>query len=625
MKTKYYTIALLFCALVLGCYGKEFGEIGRTESVYVATETEELVRDNMEGLNKYLYSDSATQPAGDVLNILLLGQSNAHGAPGTNVIASMPSGLQSGEDPRLTKAWLTWYGKPGDANNYRLHHVKPWSYSPTSQIWGPEVFGGWGLANQDYHTVITKATIGGVPIETFLPGGAGWDLMTNNYAITESERAAEGIPPLGAVDVLWWGQGEQLSSPTGNYYNDLTNLIAQIKTEFSSPDMKVVFMGLNKRYADGYESDAAFIQYVSENPDDSYYVATKDLHVRGDSGLEPLDVHYSGLGQKDLGYRMANGTIAMIEDDPTYYTLDVGKTRAIEGEFEKDVILTNGGLYADEIHTTVFNTYGDSNATVRGNATVTGFPDGMGESYHWKGYLRGTTPVDRNGVVLTSIEGLYTYGSDSDLHLMNFRGQVWGTSYLTQHSTVRLLKCDDFIKTHGGIWTISLAPTYGGGPIGPYQIYRLGSTGNHATSYGTPILTSDAQTARWQATVNETVTVSAGDVVQCGTNGVTVIVDEDNGGATTFYIRQYYDTDTAAYTAAPMDTTAPLIINGVTNATARITATNGNDADFRNMLYMASDGVWFLPESFTAYEYNIKVNYRDANREDLPPDFPPEP
>lgn len=234
-----------------------------------------------------------------------------HGAPGTFIEISMPDGLRYGTDPRLLKTWLTWYGKPGSSNSYHLHHVKPWAY-PNPNIWGPETFGGWSLANPDYHTVMTKATIGGVPIDTFLPGAAGWDLMTNNYAITESERLAEGIPDLGEVDVLWWGQGEQLSNPPGNYYNDLTNLISQIKNEFSSPNMKVVFMGLNKRYAATHESDVAFKTYVENNPDDAVYVYTKDLHVRGDSGYEPLNVHYSAKGLKELGYRMASATYYLL-------------------------------------------------------------------------------------------------------------------------------------------------------------------------------------------------------------------------------------------------------------------------------------------------------------------------
>lgn len=247
----------------------------------------------------------------EVLNILLLGQSNAHGAPGTFVEITMPDGLRTGEDPRLSKTWLTWYGKPEDGNNYHLHHLKPWAY-PDPNIWGPELFGGWSLANNYYHTVITKATIGGVPIDTFMPGNSGWNLMVSNYGITEAERVAEGIPDLGPIDVLWWGQGEQLSVPAGNYYNDLTNLIAQIKAEFNSPNMKVVFIGLNHRYDESHESDVAFRTYVEANPDDAIYVNTKDLHVRGDSGLEPLNVHYSAQGLKDLGYAMAEATRAVL-------------------------------------------------------------------------------------------------------------------------------------------------------------------------------------------------------------------------------------------------------------------------------------------------------------------------
>lgn len=227
----------------------------------------------------------------------------------------MPDGLRYGTDPKLERAWLTWYGKLGDANAYHLHHVKPWAY-PDPNFWGPEVFGGWNLANPDSHLIITKATIGGASIDKFFPGNTGWDLMTENYAITQAERLAEGIPDIGPIDVLWWGQGEQLSIPAGNYYNDFTNLIAQIKAEFNSPDLKVVVMGLNKRFPSTHESDVAFHTYVADHPNDAVYVHTKDLHVRGDSGYEPENVHFSAKGLQELGYRMASATHFLLQSVP---------------------------------------------------------------------------------------------------------------------------------------------------------------------------------------------------------------------------------------------------------------------------------------------------------------------
>ena len=553
------------------------------------------------GVKSYLYSE-AEQPAGSVLNILFLGQSNAHGSPGTSVIAPMPNGLQDGTDARLSKTWLTWYGKTGDANNYHLHPVKPWAYSPTTQIWGPEVFGGWALADQNFHTIITKATIGGVPIDNFLPGGSGWDLMTNNYAITLAEYSVEGIPAPGVIDVLWWGQGEQLNSPAGNYYNDLTNLIAQIKTEFSSPNMKVVFMGLNKRYASDHESDVAFRQYVEENPTDAYYVDTKALHVRGDSGLEGLDVHYSGLGLKELGYLMANATISLIDSDASKYTLDVGEIRA------------------DEMDITGFS-IGATNVTFAKNLRLDS-DDGSawGHGYHWRGALRGSKSNDRSFSVIMDVNALETEGADSDLRLTHVQGYCYGTTYITKQSSVRLLNDNGLDISHGGVWTIELKPMKGGGPINPYQIYRLGSTGSVGTSYGTPIKPTDNQ-MRWIATLNSALDLYAGDVVEVGSGGQHFIVDEDNGNTTTFIIREYYDTAATAYTAAPLDTATPVIVNGSTNATHSITSTNGNDADFRNQIYSASDGLYFIPEGDTGYAWEVFLNYTNPSFEDFPSGF----
>ena len=80
-------------------------------------------------------------------------------------------------------------------------------------IWGPEVFGGWTLANPDYDVVMTKASFDGVTLNAFMPGNSGWNQIVDNYAITQAEAALEGLAPIGEVDVLWWGQGEAGITP----------------------------------------------------------------------------------------------------------------------------------------------------------------------------------------------------------------------------------------------------------------------------------------------------------------------------------------------------------------------------------------------------------------------------
>lgn len=575
------------------------------------------------GITTYVYSDSSTKPAGEVLNILALGQSNMYGTPGTNVIASMPLGLQNGTDQRLSKTWLTWYGKTGDGNHHHLHHAKPYAYSSTTQVWGPEVFGCWTLANQDYHTVITKAAIGGVPIESFMPGGAGWTLMTNNYSITLSEYAALGIPAPGAIDVLWWGQGEQLSSPAGNYYADLTNLIAQIKTQYSSPQMKVVFMGLNKRYAEGYESDAAFLKYVESNPGEAVYVYAKDLSVRGDLGEEALNVHYTGEGLKELGKRMANATIQLIESNDSFYTIDMGKVKVreseVEGELSTEDLTVTGDISSPALNTInndVFFSGDIRNTDLDGS--------GFGKSYYWQGAIRGTSSYDRSSVVLTSVDTVETFSTDSDLRLTEVRGYVFGTTSNPKHSSVRLLKTDDFNLEHGGIWTVEINPVRGGSPINPFKIYRCGATSSVLTSYGTPIMPTGENRIGWIATLSTNLTLMAGDVVQCATKG-SFVVDINNNGAATFYIREYFDNSATLYTAATISTNAPLIVNGSTNLSARVVSTNAGISDFQNIIYTASDGLYFIPGDYTAYGFSIMLNLRYNDFEDFPSDFTPYP
>jgi hypothetical protein len=256
--------------------------------------------------------------ASDTLNILLVGQSNMHGSLGSNIFVPMPEELRSGTGSKLSRTWLTWYGKPGDSNRYRLHVVRPYSYS--AGIWGPEVYGGWTLANPSYDVVMTKASIGGVSLNTFLPGNTGWDLILSNYSITQSESVVEGLDPLGEIDVLWWGQGESGSSPVGSYYAQLVGLIDDLRTQFASPNMKVVFMGLGRGWSDTNEADLAFKNYVSENPGSALYVSGKELDLRLDhvvefsaeSGAGP---HYSAIGMKRLGVRMASATLALMEPD----------------------------------------------------------------------------------------------------------------------------------------------------------------------------------------------------------------------------------------------------------------------------------------------------------------------
>ena len=296
----------------------------------------------------------------DTLNILVLGQSNMNGTLGSLVKVDMPLELKTGMGTRLSRTYLTWRGAPVDPNGYHLHIVKPYSYN--LGIWGPEVFGGWRLASLDHDTIITKATGGGVPIGFFEPGNAGWDLMVSNYGKTLSEGILLGLDDPGVIDVLWWGQGEQLTTPPGNYLEDLTGLIESIKEEFASPDMKVVFMGLGRNYAEDYESDLAFKSYVAEHPGRAIYVGAKDIDLRIDHVAEyPSESvggpHYSAIGMKALGIRMAMATKALtvtVEDIYEKYkaeeaTLELGMDSTIRGEVDGSVALSVQMMVSDDL------------------------------------------------------------------------------------------------------------------------------------------------------------------------------------------------------------------------------------------------------------------------------------
>ena len=258
--------------------------------------------------------------ATETLNILLLGQSNMKGTLGSNITVPMSTDLRNGRGSRLARTWLTWYGKPGDSNQTHLHIVRPSSYS--MGLWGPEVFGGWTLANPDYDVVMTKASFDGVTLNAFMPGNSGWNQIVDNYAITQAEAALEGLAPIGEVDVLWWGQGEAGITPPGNYYNELTTLIEDLKVQFSSPNMKVVFMGLGRGSSATAEADIAFKDYVAAHPATTLYVSGQELDLRMDHVVEfpsesSAGPHYSAIGMQRLGVRMASATLALVapEDD----------------------------------------------------------------------------------------------------------------------------------------------------------------------------------------------------------------------------------------------------------------------------------------------------------------------
>ncbi|MEP4079191.1 sialate O-acetylesterase [Haloferula sp.] len=254
----------------------------------------------------------AAAAASQTLNVLMVGQSNMHGSLGSNVTVPMEQGLRDGTATRLARTWLTWYGKIGDPNSIRLHHVRPYSYSVG--IWGPEVFGGWALANADHDVVLTKATKGGQRLDYFVQGGAGWDLMVAHYGITSAEAVTEGLNPLGPIDVLWWGQGESGSTLPGGYYANLVTYIEDVRAQFSSPSMKVVFMGLGPRFA-GSEPELAFQTYVTNHPGAAIYVNGSNLDVRGNHLVkhgETDTTHYSAIGQRTLGVQMAAATLALV-------------------------------------------------------------------------------------------------------------------------------------------------------------------------------------------------------------------------------------------------------------------------------------------------------------------------
>lgn len=72
-------------------------------------------------------------------------------------------------------------------------------------------------------------------------------------------------------------------------------------------------MGLGPRYV-GNEADLAFLSYVTNNPGEAIYVNGSDLDVRGNHLVEHGETdttHYSAIGQRTLGIRMAAATIAI--------------------------------------------------------------------------------------------------------------------------------------------------------------------------------------------------------------------------------------------------------------------------------------------------------------------------
>jgi len=202
-----------------------------------------------------------------------------------------------------------------------------WPHDPQGGF-GPELTVGKTISDALGGQVVAevKYAVDGTNLHTDwnpdIKGSRYYQMLSRvNDALTKLPQQTSGAY-VGKVAGFFWMQGESDAWDgrlTSQYQADLTNLIARVRTDFGDRNLPFVFGRITTMWGDGYS-----VRQAQSNVDATVpytFMVDTDNFPRdaGDSGM-----HYSTLGEIQLGIGLANGYLSTVPEPSTFALLGIG-------------------------------------------------------------------------------------------------------------------------------------------------------------------------------------------------------------------------------------------------------------------------------------------------------------
>lgn len=526
----------------------------------------------------------------DTLRILIVGQSNYNGIGGDWTDEIYPPSII---DPRLFGAGITNCFKlyrEGDTRRYPTvaagltKDVSEYRIYSTTQI-QPDDHMAYAISSLYDELYVTKVVKGGTTISEWLKSANDlWPFITNGV----NEMATiEGSA--NDYDIIIWGQGESdKTTPESEYLSNFRQMISDLRADFCVTNAPVIISGMGGDTLDGGSgAQSAFEQYITEDP----YAILVDA-----SDLALTDVHYNNQELVTLGYRLASAVVGLSAGVRT--TNSVYAARSVSAV---DLQSRNASLGTIESH---LQTIDEATVITR-----------LEEPFRVQEYYEYDNPSGQNQSIVTGYdvitqEDLYDSTNTGQESAVKVRGVVFSGAAVPYSRSVQLVansRCS--VEARYFVLEFDAVGGYKNGTdltsrTRKYAQYNSTGSGFKSDFYGDPNYPSD-NLGRWIITFNENVTISEGDTVQCGAS--TYFIADEGSTGTNMVVREHWNTaDTTASGYTPVSTNTPVIVEGVTNATAAVASSNVAE-DYQDVVYFNSIGIYTIPTPYTQAFYEITM------------------
>lgn len=526
------------------------------------------------------------------LHILVVAQSNYEPySESRDTSIALPVELQAGVG--VDNAWLCYLGSairffpyttdPLEADYAKLQHYGNASaYHVTPDTWM-----GYVLSKEYDNVRITKAAVGGTSITNWLKsGGTYYPRITQAYADMQVLSSTNA----GLADIILWGQGENDASSYAGHRADFDQMISDLRADFCVSNAPVIISGMGELYKDSAIMDM-FRDFVSDNPQ-SILVDASDLGTNS--------VHYIDSETRTLGYRLASAVqgVGTSARGSGVYAGGAGKLGFSEGIGESIVTRTSQTIDSTAVNATISERVATRNVIYDQYKQPAG--SGFGEAWIYQYDI----------LDMDDLFGSTGTGVDD---LARVKGAL-GTSVSVNYSRSVPLVYNSKTLSSATTWEITMSSA------GKFvndtdlrafktRIYQHSSSGNQTDLYGAPQLSSDSF-HRWIVTFNEALTIAAGDTVQCGAD-TYFICDEALTAGTNMVVREHWNPSDNGSGYTPVSTNTPVIIAGVTNATAQVTASN-LPSNYLNSIYANSLGWYIVPRYYSSSFYEVVMPVADG-------------
>lgn len=536
-------------------------------------------------MNAPQLSSANTVGTTNKIHVLLYGQSNAQGTGsyGTTDLINYPRWALVDNNLERTGADFCNIKWLGDGETWMDGPLIRYS----NGTFGPEFFGAIALNGATgKHIYITKVARGGIDIDGFVKPSTGYTQLGTAYtSLTNS------YPDAGSIDVIWWVHGE---SGGTDYETKMGQMFNDIIADYGNANTRIVCAGLGATFTNT-TAQTALEHYCSTNNNAKLTIAY-DLPYYTDN------VHYNALGHQMNGYRLANATLGFNADLQEREGIDA------KGSISGESLAVEEGISGKKLRIVDDAEIGSLHL-YRGGKIDGLITRNLGQTDEMITYDRpeefGYTSYNYAHIYEMLMPSFSAYGGEQ-FGFFHAKGYAVGSTQ-TRSLSVKLLDMDRARQGYSNA-TIEMSPFLGTGASGntTFKVTLLG-TGSDAkyTAYGSPKITTDTR-YKWIVTLNTNITASAGDHIVCG-NSTHFICDEAVSSTNYFYVRYHWNgADTSSYTPVSTSTPIAVISSGVTNnyATGAVSSNNA-PSDYRNLLYTASDGYYFIPAYQTIYRYSI--------------------